>query len=168
QTECYQAVVQPIPGSSDYKLVTTGYGRDTEAQTTDIVSLRLTSNGQLDTTYGTNGAVRIDVGGFADNSRHVLVLPDRRIMLVGGGRPADAANVDGWIGMLMPDGQPDTGWDAKGWKTMDLGGPADFLWSLALSPDSKTVAVVGFRGVGNIPSTSTLNDDTALVLLPVQ
>jgi uncharacterized delta-60 repeat protein len=168
QTECYQAVVQPIPGSSDYKLVTTGYGRDTEAQTTDIVSLRLTSNGQLDTTYGTNGAVRIDVGGFADNSRHVLVLPDRRIMLVGGGRPADAANVDGWIGMLMPDGQPDTSWDARGWKTMDLGGPADFLWSLALAPDSKTVAVVGFRGVGNIPSTSTLNDDTALVLLPIQ
>jgi uncharacterized delta-60 repeat protein len=168
QTECYKAVVQPTADGTDYKLVTTGYGRDTAAQTTDIVSLRLTRNGQLDTTYGTNGAVRIDVGGFADNSRNLVVLPDRRILLVGGGRPADAANLDGFIGMLLPDGQPDTSFGGgKGWMTIDLGGPADFLWGVALAPDAETAAIVGFKGVGNVPSTSTINDDAAIVLLPL-
>jgi uncharacterized delta-60 repeat protein len=167
QTECYKAVVQPIAGSSDYKLVTTGYGRDTEAQTTDIVSLRLNSNGTLDTTYGTGGAVRIDVGGFADNSRNLVVLPDRRILLVGGGRPVDTANVDGFIGLLLPDGQPDTSFGPKGWKTIDLGGPSDFLWGVALAPDAKTAAIVGIKGVGNQPSTNPANDDTAVVLLPL-
>lgn len=148
------------------KLVTTGYGRSTAAETTDILSLRLNANGTLDTTYGTGGMVRIDVGGFADNSRNLVVLPDGRVVLAGGGRPT-ASNVDGFIALLLPDGRPDTRFSATGWKTIDLGGPADFLWSVALSPDGKTLAFVGFKGVGPTPSPATANDDAALLLVPV-
>lgn len=147
------------------KIVTTGYGRDTAAQTTDVLSVRLLANGTLDTTYGTNGMVKIDVAGFADNSRDMLVLPDNRILLAGGGRPA-TDNLDGWIALLTADGAPDTKFSAKGWKTVDLGGPADFLWSLALSPDHKTVAFVGFKGVGSAPAAGA-NDDAVLYLLPL-
>ncbi|HEX2658616.1 MAG TPA: hypothetical protein VHU40_10095, partial [Polyangia bacterium] len=132
----------------------------------DIVSLRLTQTGALDPTYGTNGIVRIDVGGFADNSRKVLVLPDRRVLLVGGGR-ATSANVDGIVAVLTPDGQPDTTFAAAAWKPYDLGGPADFLWSAALSPNGKTAAVVGLLGVGTAPTPSTLNDDAVLLLQPL-
>jgi len=148
------------------KLVTTGYGRSTAAETTDVLSLRLDANGTLDPSYGTGGMVRIDVGGFADNSRNLLVLPDRRIVLSGGGRPT-ATNVDGWIAVLTPDGQPDTSLSPTGWKTFDLGGPADFLWSVALSPDGKTLAFVGFKGVGANPTPATANDDAALLLFPL-
>jgi uncharacterized delta-60 repeat protein len=166
QTECYAAVVQPNTGGTGYKLVTTGYGKALASETTDIVSLRLTQNGALDTTYGTNGIVRLDIGGFADNSRKVMVLPDRRVLLVGGGRPT-SANVDGVVMVMTPDGQPDTTFAASGWKPYDLGGPADFLWSVALSPNGKTAAVVGLLGVGTAPNPATLNDDSVLLLQPL-
>ncbi|HEY4188216.1 MAG TPA: hypothetical protein VGP07_24290, partial [Polyangia bacterium] len=125
QTETYQAVVQPGP-SGTYKLVTTGYGRALASETTDLVSLRLTSNGVLDPSYGTNGLVRIDIGGFADNSRRLVVLPDSRILLVGGGR-LTSSDVDGMVAILTPNGQPDTTFSATGWKPYNLGGPADFF-----------------------------------------
>ena len=163
QTETYEAQVQPDPAGG-YKLVTTGYGRQLDTETTDVLSLRLTSAGVLDTTYGTNGFARIDVGGFADNSRRLVVLPDRRIMLFGGGRKT-AADVDGFVAVLEPDGQPDTSWGPAGWRTFDLGGPADFLWSAALSPDAKTVAAVGIRGVGTTPAAGA-NDDASVLLIP--
>jgi len=159
QTEAYVARKQGD------KLVTTGYGRDTAAQTTDVLSLRFTADGTLDPTYGTNGMVRIDVGGFADNSRNLAVLADNRILLSGGGRKI-ADNVDGWVALLTPDGAPDTRLSPTGWKTIDLGGPADFLWSVALSPDEKMAAFVGIKGVGT-GAAAGANDDSALYLLPL-
>lgn len=165
QTECYAAVVQPTP-QGGYKLVTTGYGRALATETTDLVSLRLNANGTLDTTYGKDGLVRIDIGGFGDNSRRLVVLPDRRVLLAGGGRRS-AADVDGVVTLLTPDGQPDTSFSASGWQAFDLGGPADFLWGVALSPDKKTAAFVGLKGAGANPMPATANDDAALLLLPL-
>ena len=165
QTESYSAVVQPIVGGG-YKLVTTGYGRQLETETTDLVSLRLTSNGQIDETYGEDGLVRIDVGGFGDNSRNLLVLPDRRIVLVGGGR-LTSANVDGIVAVLTPDGAPDTTVGPDGWKRFDLGGPADFFWGVSLSPNQQTLGVVGIKGVGNAPMPASTADDAAVLWLPV-
>lgn len=166
QTECYAVGIQPLAGQNGYRLVTTGYGRALSTETTDLVSLRLNSNGTLDTTYGTGGLVRIDIGGFGDNSRRLQILPDRRVLLIGGGR-LTAADVDGVAVMLTPDGQPDTSFGPKGWKSFNLGGPADFLWSVALSPDRKTAALAGIKGVGTSPNPPTANDDAALLLLPL-
>ena len=165
QTEAYSAVVQPgVQGA--YKLVTTGYGKALSTETTDLVSLRLNANGTLDPTYGAAGLARIDIGGFGDNSRQLLVLPDRRVLLAGGGRRT-AADVDGVVVVLTPDGQPDTSFAQSGWRAFDLGGPADFLWSVAISPDKKTAAFVGIKGVGANPTPATANDDAALLLLPL-
>jgi len=165
QTESYHAAVQPVPGGG-YKLVTTGYGKSLAAEATDLVSLRVTSSGQLDTTYGTNGLVRVDIGGFGDNSRRLSVLPDRRILLVGGGR-LTASDVDGVVMLLTPDGQPDTSFEFTGWRRFDLGGVSDFLWDVAISADHKTAAIAGIRGVGNAPVPAAANDDAALLLLPL-
>jgi uncharacterized delta-60 repeat protein len=143
QTECYSAVVQGT--ATAYKLVTTGYGRALSTETTDLVTLRMTSNGVLDTTYGTNGYLRIDVGGFADNSRNLAVPPDNRVLLAGGGRQT-SADVDGIVALLTPNGLPDTSFSSTGWKPYNLGGPADFLWAVALSPDGKTAALAGIKG----------------------
>jgi uncharacterized delta-60 repeat protein len=165
QTECYAAVVQPL-AAGGYKLVTTGYGRQLATETTDFVSLRLTSSGQLDPSYGTAGVVRLDIGGFGDNSRKLMVLPDRRILLLGGGR-LTSANVDGIVAVLGIDGAPDTTFAPGGFKVFDLGGPADFLWGAALSPNQQTLAIGGIRGVGNAPMPASAADDAALLLLPV-
>jgi len=164
QTECYAAVVQPS-ADGGYKLVTTGYGRQLDTETTDLVSLRLTSTGQLDTSYGEGGLVRLDVGGFGDNSRKLLVLPDRRILLFGGGR-STSTDVDGLIAVLKPDGEPDAAFAPSGFRLFDFGGPADFLWSGALSPDHSKLVVVGTRGVGAAPMPPSAADDAVLLLLP--
>lgn len=165
QTECYAAAIQPT-SDGRYNLVTTGYGRELDSETTDLVSLRVSSDGVRDLTYGTDGLVRVDVGGFGDNSRKLAVLPDGRILLVGGGR-LTSANVDGVVLMLTPDGTPDTSFSSSGFRTFDLGGPADFFWGLALSPDSKTAAIAGIKGVGASPASPYDNDDAALLLLPL-
>ncbi|MEI9939169.1 MAG: delta-60 repeat domain-containing protein [Pseudomonadota bacterium] len=155
QTEAYAAVPQ-----SDGSLVTAGYGRELSTETTDIVSLRLKPNGTRDTTYGNAGLVRIDVGGFADNSRKLLVLPNDHLVLVGGGR-ATSADVDGVVVALTADGQPEVAFSETGFKTFDLGGPADFLWGVALSPSKTRLVAVGIKGV----TANTSNDDAALLVM---
>jgi uncharacterized delta-60 repeat protein len=155
-TETYAAVPQGD------KLVTTGYGRDTADASLDFVSLRLTAAGALDTTYGVQGATKIDIGGFGDNSRNLLALPDNRVLLVGGGRPV-SDNVDGVVAVLTENGQPDTTFADAGFRLFDLGGPADFFWGVALSPAKDRVAVVGIDGVGSQPG----HDTASLLILPV-
>lgn len=133
QTEAYGAAVQGT------KYVTVGYGRNLVSESTDIVSIRLLPNGTLDPTYGTAGFTRIDVAGYADNGRSILVLPDNRVVLVGGGR-ATEQNVDGFVAILTPDGQRDTSFSPTGFKLFDLGGPSDFLQAVALSTDKTKIA----------------------------
>jgi uncharacterized delta-60 repeat protein len=154
-TEAYGATLQ---GTS---LVTAGYGKNAAADTLDWVSLRITSDGKLDTTYGTAGVATVDVAGFNDNARAVATLADERVMLVGGGRPTEM-NVDAMVAMLTKDGQADTTFATKGQKLYDLGGSSDFFWGAALSPDKKQLAIVGVKGVG----MDAGNDDAALLLLP--
>ena len=156
QTETYAAVRQ-----STGKFVTTGYARELSTESTDILSMRLKANGTRDLSYGTDGVVKLDIGGFGDNSRKLVVLPNDHIVLVGGGRPV-TDNVDGVVVALDQDGQPETTFSATGWKTYDLGGPADFLWGIALSPSKTRVAVVGIKGVG---AGVTTDDDAVLMVM---
>jgi len=156
QTETYAAIAQ-----SDGKLVTTGYGRELSTETTDIVSMRLNADGTRDSSYGDAGILRLDIGGFGDNSRKLLALPDDGLVLVGGGRPT-ADNVDGVVVALTADGRPDTRFTGSGFELFDLGGPADFIWGVALSPSKTRIAAVGIKGVG---TTATTGDDDAALLL---
>lgn len=159
QTEAYSVALQ------GNKLVTTGYGyASSTTESLDWTSLRFLPNGNLDPTYGTNGLARVDITGFADQSRAVLVLPDNRVMLIGGGRPT-SSNVDGAVGVLTPNGQLDGTFSPTGVKLFDLGGANDFLWAGALAPSGKYVV---FAGVKGIASGGTGHDDAALLLLPVE
>ncbi len=157
QTETYAAVPQ-----STGKFVTTGYAADTLKGQTDILSMRLNANGKRDLSYGTDGVVKLDIGGFSDNSRKLVVLPNDHVILVGGGRPT-TANVDGVVVALDQDGKPETTFSETGWKTFDLGGPADFLWGVGVSPSLKTVVAVGIKGAGT--DTGATDDDAALLIL---
>jgi uncharacterized delta-60 repeat protein len=155
-TEAYAVAVQ---GNA---LVTTGYGRKDATESLDWVSLRVTAQGQLDTSYGTGGFTRLDVAGFADNSRALAVLPDNRLLLVGGGRPTET-NSDGMLALLSANGQPDTSFSPMGYKLYDFGGSSDFFWGAAVSPDKARVAIVGTKSVG----TSAGNDDGVVMVLPL-
>lgn len=154
--EIYAAVLQ---GTS---IVTTGYGKNADKESLDWLSMRITSDGKLDKTYGTGGSTRIDVAGWNDNARHIVGLPDGRLLLVGGGRPIET-NVDAMLAILTADGKLDLNYNKKGYALYDLGGASDFFWGVALSPDGKNIATVGTKGVGMDPG----NDDAAILIIPV-
>lgn len=152
-TEAYSVAVQ---GTS---FVTAGYGRNLEDHSIDWVSLRITADGQVDRTYGDDGVARVDVANFNDNARSLVVLPDGRPLLVGGGRPT-ATNVDAMITVLTYDGRLDASFAQGGVKLLDFGGASDFFWAVAVSQDQKRVAMVGVKG--NVAGS---NDDAALLLI---
>jgi hypothetical protein len=127
----------------------------------DWISLRIGANGTLDTTYGENGVAKLDLNNFNDNARTLVTLPDNRLLLVGGGR-STMDNSDAMIGVLTENGQVDTTFNATGYKTYDLGGASDFFWGVAVSPDKKTVAIVGASGM----AAGTGDDDAAIMLMP--
>jgi uncharacterized delta-60 repeat protein len=165
--EAYGAAAQ---GS---KFVTLGYGPTPGVGSgTDWVWLRFNGDGTQDKSFGTNGVTFQDPGGFGDNGRAVITLPDNRVLGVGGGRPtpatAPAMGVnppsDGMIGVLHENGAPDTEFGSGGYKLLDFGGGStDFLWGVELAPDKKSVAAVG---IGNKASDAD-DEDGIVVILPV-
>jgi uncharacterized delta-60 repeat protein len=159
-TEAYAVAIQGT------KLVTAGYGRSAMSDPTDWVSLRVTGEGALDASYGTNGYTKIDVASQGDNGRNLVVLPDNRVVIVGGGRPTEN-NIDAMVTVLGADGQPDTGFAATGYQLFDLGGSADMLWGVATSPDGKHVVAAGMKAVTAGTGTDQNNDDAALLLVKV-
>jgi hypothetical protein len=101
--------------------------------------------------------------GFADNARDLAILPDNRVMLVGGGR-ATETDSDGMIAVLTANGQPDTTWGNMGRRVFNFGGASDFFWAVALAPDGDRVALVGTRAV----ATGMGNDDSVVYVLPAR
>jgi len=148
-------------GRQGTSFVTAGYGRANETESLDYLSLRILANGTRDMTYGTNGVARVDLAGQADNARNVLVLPDNRVMIVGGGRTS-ATEQHGMVAILTPDGQPDTTFAPGGKKGIDLGGPADHFWGAAVSPDGKKVAIGGLTG-----GKDGGNDDAVIYVMEI-
>ncbi|MBK7401629.1 MAG: hypothetical protein IPJ34_36595 [Myxococcales bacterium] len=156
-TEAYGAALQ---GTS---FVTVGYGRATATESLDWLSLRVTAGGALDKTFGKDGVARLDLAGQNDNGRALVVLPDQRILLVGGGRPT-ATNSDAMVALLSKDGLPDTTFGTNGVRTYDLGGVNDFFWAVAVSPKKDRIALGGVRGVD---ATTTEDDESAILMLPL-
>jgi uncharacterized delta-60 repeat protein len=165
RAEAYGAAVQGD------QLVTVGYGPTAGTGTgTDWVFLRFTGEGVHDLTFGTDGLTYVDVAGYADNGRAVLVLPDQRIMAFGGGRPAPASApaadaqppADGMIVQLTKDGALDPSFGSEGVKLYDFGGAGDFFWAGSLAADGASVAVAGIA-----TGADSSDDDAVLVFLPL-
>jgi uncharacterized delta-60 repeat protein len=153
-TEVYAVSLQ---GTS---VVTVGYGRNNSQESLDFLSLRILENGTLDQGYGTGGGyTRVDADGYNDNGRNMTVLPDGRILLIGGGRYALNSS-EGMMVVLSADGQPDENFGENGAQLLDFGGSADFLWGVKVSPQGDKVVAVGIKGDAN-------GDDAVVVTLPL-
>ena len=145
--------------------VTTGYGTPTPLQSLpDLISMRFTSTGALDTSYGTNGIFRYDGQGQGDRGRDMTLLPDGRIFMAGatetlitGGTLATNALAV----MLKPNGTLDTSFGKGGVLQVDPGGSADWFYGTTLLESGRVVAV-GYKG--GTPSTG---DDAAVARFDV-
>jgi len=138
-TEAYSVV------RAGNRLVTTGYGKDTADAKVDLVVNGFTLDGALDPTFGTNGTTRVDVAGEDDRGRNLVALPDGRLIVVGSGK-ATSSNLEGMVVRLTADGLLDPAYGQGGRKLVDVGGPNDSFFGVALSPGARTVAVVGYLG----------------------
>ena len=139
------------------RFVTTGYGKDTAEARVDLIANGFTLDGALDRSFGTNGTTRVDVAGEDDRGRNLVALPDGRAILVGSGKPT-GSNLDAMVVTLAANGAQ------TGRKLYDVGGPNDAFFGVALSPDGKRVAVVGY--LGRETNGSEKDDGAVLWLQP--
>ncbi len=140
------------------KFVLTGYGKDAESDKVDLVAYRFTSDGDLDTSFGTNGLTRIDNVGEDDRGRNLVVLPDGRILYVGSGK-VDAKNIQAMVVLLSKDGKPESGFGTGGKILTDLGTDGDSWYGVALSKDGKTAYLAGYS---NVSPEDVSSDDSYL------
>jgi uncharacterized delta-60 repeat protein len=148
--------------------VTTGYGRNDPDAPLDVLSLRLTADGELDPGYGDAGAAVVDVAGFADQARTVLVLADDRVVMLGNSQEVEAEG-DALIAVLTAEGQPDDGLVPDGALVFDIGGNNDTINGGVISPDGSRLFMVARKGYANdFPQTVDENQDATVVLLPLE
>jgi uncharacterized delta-60 repeat protein len=146
--ECYAIVKQ-----SSGRYVTTGYGAVTAtglsssyegyASTTaaDLVSFAF-QDGALDGSYGNAATVafqseELTLGGTEDRGRHLLVLPDDRLVHVG------RFGVNATIFVTLPDGQLDQEQGVGGmfdYPPAAVAGVTAHFFGAALSPDGTRIA----------------------------
>ena len=127
----YAVAIQP----SDNKIVAAGYCYD--GRSANFALVRYTHNGQLDSSFGTNGIVCQDFGN--DEYGHAVVIESDGSILVGGG-------VDGkgfGLAHYKTSGQPDKSFGTNGLVITPIGSVSNIkaeIRSLAIQSDKKIVA----------------------------
>lgn len=127
--------------------VIAGYGRATDDEPVDLIAARFTADGTWDETFGEDGLVRLDIAGEDDRARDLIALPDGRLLLAGSGKPSED-DINGMLVLLGPDGAFDENFGEGGHLIVDLGGPNDSFYSVALTPDGGHAMIVGWKGSG--------------------
>lgn len=162
QAELLPAVAEAYEvGMQGDAYVITGYGRATPEEKVDLIAARFTANGTWDQTFGTGGLVRIDIAKEDDRGRDLVTLPDGRILIAGSGKP-DATNINAMLVLLKEDGALDTAFGQGGILQVDLGGPSDSFYGVALTADGKHAMVAGYKG-----ADPTTGDDAVLARVAV-
>ena len=137
-----------IARQSTGNYVTVGYARGVGKPSTEPVDLVVNrwnaTNGLLDTTFGTSGALLVDVAGAADQGRNVITLPGDKLMVVGNAAPT-AMNGDAVVVMVDADGTQDTTFNTTGFKTYDFMRPSEFFYGAAVNAAGTQAVAVGYR-----------------------
>src|SRR5262249_46757084 len=112
----------------------------------DFLLARYTDGGELDSTFGTGGAVKTDLGDGDDFAENLTLDDQGRIILVG--RATSSTILDMALVRYKPDGTPDSSFDGDGIVTADFHGRGEFGQDVALDADGKIVAA-GYTANGS-------------------
>lgn len=121
----------------DGKIVFAGCIRDVGAN--DFLFARITSDGGLDTSFGTGGSLIVPFSNLADIGLGVAVQTDGKI--IGSGFGSNGANNDFAIARLNANGTLDTTFDGDGRVLTTFGPSSDSANAVAIQADGKIVAV---------------------------
>jgi uncharacterized delta-60 repeat protein len=157
-----------IARQSTGNYITVGYARNVGQPSSAPVDLVVNrwnaTNGLLDTTFGTNGALLVDVAGAADQGRNVITLPGDKLMVVGNAAPSTMTS-DALVVMVNADGTKDTTFNTTGFKTWDFQRPSEFFYGAAVNTGGTQAVAVGYRsGAANGVAE---DDDSLLLVLPL-
>ncbi len=154
------AITAVVPGADqgrdlvlqpDGKIVVTGVASN--GSNDDMVTLRYTAAGALDTTFGTGGKVIEALGTAEDAGNSVDVLTNGRIVV--GGHTFDGAFDDAVIIRYDAAGARDGSFGSGGLARLDIGSGHDRLLAIAAQSDG--------RIVGGGSSSNGTNDDFAVL-----
>lgn len=96
------------------------------------------------------------MAGEDDRGRHLVPTPGGGAIVVGSGTPT-AANLDAMVVRLAGNGAVESR------RLVDLGGPNDSFFGIAVSPDGSRAAAVGY--VGDDAVDASRKDDGAILWL---
>jgi uncharacterized delta-60 repeat protein/CSLREA domain-containing protein len=127
----------------DGKIVVTGRVEPTGTNNSDWATVRLNSNGSLDTTFSGDGKVTVSFAS-EDLVHDLAILPDGKILLVGGAFVSGNGRDRGFA-RLNVDGTLDNSFGTAGKFTLP---PLPIIWEqnwdVAIQPDGKIVTLVGY------------------------
>jgi uncharacterized delta-60 repeat protein len=95
----------------------------------------MASPGDLDATFGSGGKKTVNFGG-TDAARAVLVQPNGRVVVAGGGGPASSFCV---VRLRSANGTLDPTFGTGGKRVIDFGTDDESVYGAALQPDGKIV-----------------------------
>jgi uncharacterized delta-60 repeat protein len=133
----------------DKKIVLSGRQQVGSVQT---LCFRLTENGTLDNTFGTNGKVNFAVGATADECQGLVVQGDGKVVLAG--NTAAGAGKNAFIMRLTKAGAKDATFGTAG-QTIVTSGAISSINGLFIQPDKKILAAGIATPTGNTGSFST-------------
>jgi uncharacterized delta-60 repeat protein len=115
----------------------------------DFLLARYSTNGSLDTTFGTNGTTKTDISGADDFAEDLTTDAAGRIIVVGESTsPTSPPFTDMALARYHPDGTPDTSFATNGILTADFQGRGDSGQDVALDAQGRIVAA-GYTASGS-------------------
>jgi uncharacterized delta-60 repeat protein len=134
----FSAALQP-----DEKILFAGTVLDTLSFTTDIFIGRLNSNGSIDSSFGNNGTVLIDLG-TSDLLYRIYLQPNGKILLAGS---ATLNDKDLLVIRLLSNGTMDSTFSTNGEFITDINIEDEYWNGIAVDPDGKII-LAGLTGDG--------------------
>lgn len=137
-------IAQEMAVQSDGKIVVAGY--NTSPDPSDFLIVRFTAAGQIDTDFGTNGAVLTDMGGV-DTLRSVAIQPDGKIVVAGETNQSPFLNLA--IARYLPNGLLDNTFNGNGKIITRVNSNSfNLAYAIAIQPNGK-ILVAGGTVLGN-------------------
>jgi uncharacterized delta-60 repeat protein len=104
--------------------------------------VRYNSDGTLDTSFGRDGILTIDVGQGFDNIRAIALQGDGKFVVAGSSTPsatAGSANSDFFVARINTNGSLDTSFGKAGFVTTDFASGQDSASGVVVLPDGRIV-----------------------------
>lgn len=141
----YNDICNAIAIQSDGKILAAGGTNNASASNYkyDFALVRYSINGEIDTTFGTNGVVITNIGLENNIAYSMVVQPDDKVILVG--EANDGMFCDFAVVRYRPDGALDNSFGNNGIVRTEISNLDDFAKSVILQPDGKILAAGSTR-----------------------